>query len=209
MTVKEFIQGKGKEYFINQTSPEIYKKYQEWSVIKELEVCSKQILKRTIQNEFDLSVKPVCIHGKTMRVYTDIPNRPANNVPLFIEGEEWETINGFESYQVSTLGRVKGKNMIIKPSDNGLGYLQVGLRKNNESKFVLIHRLVAQAFISNPHNQPCVHHFNGDRTCNYVGNLSWVSHEQKSYYANSYQKLFKDKKLVFEDNQFILKNKNI
>lgn len=45
----------------------------------------------------------------------------------------------------------------MKPFDNG-GYLQVNLFKNRKYKGFLVHRLVAEAFIPNPENKPCVNH---------------------------------------------------
>ena len=54
------------------------------------------------------------------------------------------------------------------------GYLRVILSKDGKSKKHLVHRLVAEAFITNPESKPHVNHKNSDRSCNSVDNLEWV-----------------------------------
>lgn len=112
--------------------------------------------------------------------------------------EEWRPIEGFEGlYEVSNLGNVKSveryvfhlrygkkfiKEKIRKPIDSGIGYLQVVLFKNGKRKNHLVHRLVAEAFISNPNNLPQVNHKDEDKTNNNVNNLEWCT----SKYNNNY-----------------------
>ncbi len=55
---------------------------------------------------------------------------------------------------------------------NANGYRQVNLGKNNVH---LVHRLVAQAFIKNPHNYSDVNHKNGNKIDNRVENLEWCT----------------------------------
>ena len=90
------------------------------------------------------------------------------------EEEIWKPIEGWKGlYQVSNMGRVKslerivrnGKNCcrtvpekILKTSKDKDGYLSVYLCKDNKKKWYFVHRLVAQAFISNPDNLPEVNH---------------------------------------------------
>lgn len=99
--------------------------------------------------------------------------------------EQWRTVvhNGetYDNYEVSTEGRVRSLNYkrtgeirVLKPHNNGYGYLQVALN----SKHIKIHRLVAETFIPNPNNYSDVNHINENKHDNRVENLEWVSHKQ-------------------------------
>ena len=94
--------------------------------------------------------------------------------------EVWKDIEDYKGlYQVSSWGRVKNSrtDMVLK-FGKSLGYLQVGLYKNGNCRKYLIHRLVAQAFIPNPHNKPQVNHIDEDKENNRVDNLEWVTSKE-------------------------------
>ena len=94
-----------------------------------------------------------------------------------MSAEVWRDISGYEGYyQVSNFGRVRrvGK-ALIKPQNNGNGYLTVGLSKNGRVKKAFIHRLVAQAFVDNPNGCNVVNHLDEDRTNNKADNLEWTT----------------------------------
>ena len=105
-------------------------------------------------------------------------------------------------YKVSNLGRMMnlnyrntGKAKLMTLSDNGDGYLRVELRKNEERKRCLVHRLVAETFLPNPENKPQVNHkiegdegkkinmviFNTDGSINKEkSTIEWVTRKEKS-----------------------------
>lgn len=58
------------------------------------------------------------------------------------------------------------------------GYLEYVLCCEGERKYILVHRLVAEAFIPNPDNKPCIDHINAIKTDNRVQNLRWVTHQE-------------------------------
>lgn len=104
--------------------------------------------------------------------------------------EEWKDVKDYEGlYQVSNLGRVKGlkKGKILKQHDNGKGYMQVGLYKNNKGKPYYVHRLVAKAFIPNTENKPEVNHKDKDRANNCVDNLEWVTSKENEQHKHNFE----------------------
>ena len=48
-----------------------------------------------------------------------------------------------------------------------------------------IHQLVAQAFIPNPHNYPCINHKDGNKQNNKVDNLEWCTQKQNFAHAKN------------------------
>ena len=67
--------------------------------------------------------------------------------------------------------RNKRTGKTLKESIKGDGYYQVHLNGMTYLK----HRLIANQFIPNPENLPCVDHINHNRIDNHISNLRWVS----------------------------------
>ena len=104
--------------------------------------------------------------------------------------EIFKTIEDFENYEVSNYGNVrnikKNKFMSIYPKDSG--YLVVKLSSNGKAKECRVHRLVAKAFIDNPHNYDCVNHKDENKTNNRSENLEWCDHLYNNTYGNRIDK---------------------
>lgn len=116
--------------------------------------------------------------------------------------EIWKDIEGYEGlYQVSNLGNIKslqrknicGKTIpskLLKPHENPqTKYLTVNLYKSGKSHTVSIHRLVAYAFVPNPHNLPQVGHKDESRNNNCANNLEWTTNIENSNTPKRKEKL--------------------
>lgn len=107
---------------------------------------------------------------------------------ISLPGENWAEIYGGR-YAVSTRGRVmsfyfKDKfRLHLMIARNVCGYDRVHLHVNGKNKLVLVHRLVAQAFIPNVDNLPEVNHKDGNKQNNDVSNLEWVTKSQNKRHS--------------------------
>ena len=118
-----------------------------------------------------------------------------------MEEEIWKDIKGYEGlYQVSNLGRIRSldriiyvndelrpirkiKGKILKLRPNKQGYLRTIISKNCKIKSITVHRIVAETFISNSNNLPCVNHIDEDVTNNTVKNLEWCTYDYNNNYG--------------------------
>jgi hypothetical protein len=80
-------------------------------------------------------------------------------------------------------GHFKHSGKFLKPKKNNRGYLYVSLRCGGKTRYVLVHRLVASAFIPNPSKHPVVNHKNFVTTDNEVENLEWCTYSENGKHA--------------------------
>jgi hypothetical protein len=89
---------------------------------------------------------------------------------------KWTAVKGYTGqYSVSDTGLVfshKTKRL-LKPQEKNGGYQYVNLWHGHTVKHAYIHRLVAEAFIPNPHDLPEVNHIDCDKSNNQITNLEW------------------------------------
>lgn len=96
--------------------------------------------------------------------------------------EIWKVIPKYNNYSVSNIGNVKNTkfNKPMNPSTNKAGYMYITLRLNGVAKGFFVHRLVAAAFIPNPHKLPTVDHIDRYRENNTTNNLRWASYKDQA-----------------------------
>ena len=102
--------------------------------------------------------------------------------------ELWKPVKWYEdSYMVSNKGRVYSlaNKCILKPADNGNGYLRVSLYKEKKPKTKYVHVLVAEAFIDNPDMLTEVNHKDENKKNNNVENLEWCTHVYNAKWGTS------------------------
>ena len=115
--------------------------------------------------------------------------------------EIWKDIKNYEGiYQINNFGKIKSaykkgnncNNKILKVSYTYNGYERVGLSKNNKTKKYLVHRLVAETFIPNPNNYPCINHKDENKQNNNINNLEWCTRSYNINYGNRNNNLNKE-----------------
>lgn len=112
--------------------------------------------------------------------------------------EDWKDILGFEGvYQISNLGKLRSLDRIVerksinnlsytktikgtklKPSDNGIGYLQVRLKFGNKLLRKYVHRLVYETFVTVLPEDKEINHIDHDKKNNSLSNLEVVTRKE-------------------------------
>jgi len=94
-------------------------------------------------------------------------------------------IKSFPDYTIDEAGNVWSTktNKYLKPAYNKGGYASVELFNENGSKRLLVHRLVAAAFVPNPNNYPQVNHKDENPSNNSADNLEWCTAKYNMNYG--------------------------
>nr|DAK76774.1 MAG TPA: homing endonuclease [Bacteriophage sp.] len=112
--------------------------------------------------------------------------------------EIFKEIHDYEGfYEISNCGRVKSlmewnghihrkreTPTYVTPTDNGNGYLIVGLRKFGKRKNFYVHRLVAEHFLEIEKSRTVVNHKDFNRKNNEVSNLEWCTQKENTNYSS-------------------------
>ncbi len=117
-----------------------------------------------------------------------------------IDGEIWLGIPNYtEQYQASNFGRIKYMQRVVTSGNgakqnlierimhqviNGTGYCATTRTfVFNGKQTNLVHRLVANCFLTNENNYSDINHISGVKTDNTLSNLEWCSRSQNLIHA--------------------------
>lgn len=120
--------------------------------------------------------------------------------------ETWKEIKNYEGlYEITCNGVIKSlpkklpnggfrKEKLIKLILDKNGYYRVRLWKNGKVKWFSVHRLVAETFLPNPNNLPCVNHKDENKLNNHVSNLEWCTYEYNNNYGTKKERCSQNQK---------------
>lgn len=132
------------------------------------------------------------------------------NTFCIMEQENWKPVKGYEGlYIVSNIGAIKrlpydvvtrkpnSNDTFIRHFSGGIlrphlcksnNYPMVTLSKNGTNYYKYVHRIVAEAFIPNPFNLPCINHKDENRKNFQVDNLEWCTYSYNNTYNQNAKK---------------------
>jgi hypothetical protein len=124
----------------------------------------------------------------------------------------WKDVVGYEGlYKVSNTGDVlsikrkgnwRGDHLMVKTND-GRGYPQVCLCKNGKNKSVKVYKIVAKAFIPNPHGYKEINHIDENKWNCRADNLEWCTRLYNVRYGTRTQKTSTKVAMFTKDGKYI------
>ena len=114
--------------------------------------------------------------------------------------EKWRDVEGYENiYEVSNFGNVRTcegkitnsklhgirhwKQRVLKQKTDKKGYKRVSLWIDKKDTTMLVHRIVAMAFIPKIEGKNCINHIDGNPSNNCLENLEWCDHKDNLLHA--------------------------
>ena len=101
---------------------------------------------------------------------------------------EWKKISRNTNYSINKKGEIRNDttgNIKAQYINRSNGYMTVDLYAGDKPQKVTVHRLLAEAFIPNPENKPCIDHKDGNRTNNSLSNLRWATYSENNSRFNT------------------------
>lgn len=99
--------------------------------------------------------------------------------------EIWRPVLRWEGfYEVSSHGRIRRvlsedcKYRYLKPSIGSHGYFGLTFNGGGKAEGVVVHRVVAEAFLDRPPEAEVVRHLDGSKENNHLANLAWGTHSE-------------------------------